>query len=76
MLSLFHLVASINKSLMADKHKERKTNNIFSEILFNLSPSKQISQSLQFFGLSNDTKVVILVQLGGTKEEVNNNYIN
>lgn len=48
---------------------EMATKNIYSELLFNLSPSKNISQSLNKFGVSDKDENAIVVFFGRDDDE-------
>lgn len=55
-----HVVVAANKALTS---KKQTTKSIFTEILFNLSPSTNISQSLLKFGIDDKDKNLLVVTL-------------
>lgn len=68
----FQIVVSANKAVLSEK---LTTKTVYSEILFNLSISKNISQSLQKFGVDkNDDAILAVVILRledvGTENEI------
>jgi len=42
-VSPFHVVAAVNRAAVGREQQLMKTRNIFSEIIFNLSPSNNVS---------------------------------
>lgn len=62
----FQVVIAANKALTSTK---RTTKSIFTEILFNLSPSSNISQSLLKFGIDDKDKSLLVVMLEKEGEE-------
>ncbi|XP_030760442.1 EKC/KEOPS complex subunit TPRKB-like [Sitophilus oryzae] len=55
----FQVVVAANKALT---HKKRTTKSNYTEILFNLSLSSNITQSLQTFGVADsDTNILVVV---------------
>ena len=67
-LDLFQLAVAANKAALNEKYGQMVTRSLFTEIIFCLSPSKNISQSLSTFGISNDA-LSILVLLVHNEEE-------
>lgn len=58
----FQVVVAANKAVVAEK---LTTRNVYSEILYNLSPSKNITQSLLRFGLNdNENNALVAVLVG------------
>lgn len=58
-LDPFQLVVAANKAVLADK---TTTKSIYTEILYNLSISKNITQSLEKFGVGpNDIEALVVV---------------
>lgn len=69
----FQVIVAANKALVAAKHEKLVTRTIYSEILFNLSPSKNMRNSLLQFGIDDkntDLLVAILDELGTTSDEI------
>lgn len=62
-LDTFQVLVSARKAVESKAQKKMTTRTIYSEILYNLSPSKNISDSLKKFGLSGDEKDVLMVAL-------------
>ncbi|KAB0793943.1 hypothetical protein PPYR_13563 [Photinus pyralis] len=54
----FQVVVAANKAVVAEK---LTTKSIYSEILFNLSISKNITQSLQKFGIDDKEREILVV---------------
>ncbi|XP_013786264.1 EKC/KEOPS complex subunit Tprkb-like [Limulus polyphemus] len=69
-LDTFQLLVAANKAVLSQQQGTLKTKGIYSEILYNLSPSKNITESLKTFGIGeNDTSILVLVlnDIDGTK---------
>ncbi|CAH1972992.1 unnamed protein product [Acanthoscelides obtectus] len=54
----FQIVVAANKALISEK---RTTKSVFTEILFNLSISKNITNSLKTFGIEDSDKHILVV---------------
>ncbi|TPX46858.1 hypothetical protein SeLEV6574_g02992 [Synchytrium endobioticum] len=52
------------RALLAQQQDTMKTRSLYSEVLFNMSPSSNISDSLKQFGVSDSTKSLILLFVG------------
>lgn len=63
----FQLVIAANKALVAEN---RTTKTIFTEILFNLSISKNITRSLQQFGITNECNDLLVVTIVDDDSEI------
>ncbi|KAL3269064.1 hypothetical protein HHI36_008147 [Cryptolaemus montrouzieri] len=61
----FQIAVAANKALVAES---LTTKTIFTEILFNLSISKNITSSLQTFGISATDKELLIVSIDNLKE--------
>ncbi|XP_076369991.1 EKC/KEOPS complex subunit Tprkb-like [Tachypleus tridentatus] len=60
-LDTFQLLVAANKAVLSQQQGTLKTKGIYSEILYNLSPSKNITESLKTFGIGeNDTSILVL----------------
>lgn len=63
----FQVVVAANKSVLSLENDNMKTRNVHSEIIYNLSPSKNIMKSLTTFGIheekSPETKRDVLVAI-------------
>lgn len=76
-LDSFQIIVAANKALTSEK---LTTKSIFTEILFNLSITKNISKSLITFGVQENEDVFLLVYLDkedglGLKEQINGEEI-
>lgn len=58
-LDPFQVVVAANRAILSQKHNSMLTRTVYSEILFNLSLSKNISQSLSKFGIENDQELLV-----------------
>ncbi|XP_001606178.1 EKC/KEOPS complex subunit Tprkb [Nasonia vitripennis] len=69
-LDPFQLVIAANKAALNEKYKQMVTRSLFTEVIYCLSTSKNISQSLTTFGISDDTTniLVILIHKAEGKE--------
>ncbi|CAH0578955.1 unnamed protein product [Chrysodeixis includens] len=54
----FQVAVAANKAVLDEKRDAMVTRSVYSEILYNLSPTKNISQSLMKFGISKDTNIL------------------
>lgn len=64
-LDQFQIVVAANKALIAEK---LTTKSIYTELLFNLSISKNITQSLQRFGIDDKENEAIVVVIKRKEE--------
>lgn len=64
--SPFQIVVAANKAVCAEK---TTTKSIYTEILYNLSITKNISKSLQTFGIHDKDTEIILVTINKIGEE-------
>lgn len=71
-LDPLQIVIAANKALITDK---LKTRSLYTELLFNLSISKNISQSLQKFGIDDQETNLIVVVLKKINYDFNENLI-
>lgn len=69
----FQIVVAANKALVAEK---MTTRTVYAEILFNLSISKNITQSLQKFGIDDNEEdiLVVVIDKGDSSNEVDKVY--
>lgn len=56
----FQLIISSNKAAINAKMNQLTTKNVYNEILFNLSMSKNISRALTEFGISDSDKNILV----------------
>ncbi|XP_022836166.1 EKC/KEOPS complex subunit Tprkb-like [Spodoptera litura] len=55
----FQVAVAANKAVLSEKHNTMVTRTVFSEILYNLSITKNITQSLTRFGIEKDTNLLL-----------------
>lgn len=69
-VSLSQLKAAVFKTLVNYHFREKKlrTNSVNSEVLFNLSPNANISDSLNRFGVSKSSENLIVLKITGLEE--------
>ncbi|TPX33643.1 hypothetical protein SmJEL517_g03532 [Synchytrium microbalum] len=63
-LDIFQLQLACIRALLAQRQDTMKTRSLYSEILFNMSPSSNITESLKQFGVSDSTSSLILLFIG------------
>lgn len=61
--SLFHLRAAAHKALLNESQNAMKTKSISSEILYQLSNTTKISESLQQYKIKEDSKLIAFIVL-------------
>ncbi|XP_003698124.1 EKC/KEOPS complex subunit TPRKB-like [Apis florea] len=59
----FQIIIAANKTAINAKMNQITTKNIYTELLFNLSTSKNISRTLIEFGISDNDKNILIVLL-------------
>lgn len=59
----FQIIITANKTAINAKMNQITTKNIYTELLFNLSTSKNISRTLIEFGISDNDKNILIVLL-------------
>ncbi|KAG8222533.1 hypothetical protein J437_LFUL004569 [Ladona fulva] len=62
-LAPFQIVIAVNKAVLSENQKKLTTRNVFTEVLYNLSASKNITQSLKRFGINEDDKSLVVVAI-------------
>ncbi|CAN8005087.1 unnamed protein product [Ixodes hexagonus] len=65
---LFQVQCAVQKALVNRRHGTMKTRSILSEILYQLAPTKNISDSLKQFG-AHDTDTAVIVVLVDDSED-------
>jgi len=59
--SCFSVVVAANKAIHSSLHEKMKTRGIHTEVIYNLSPSHNISESLKNFGIQDtDTNLLLI----------------
>ncbi|XP_028398180.1 EKC/KEOPS complex subunit TPRKB-like [Dendronephthya gigantea] len=67
---IFPVLLAANKAVHLSEQEKMKTRSVYSEVVFNLSPSNNISESLKIFGLNEKDPAVLVVVIN--KGETNN----
>lgn len=65
----FHVLVAANKAAINAKSNQLITKSVYTEILFNLSVSKNISHSLTEFGINNNDKNMLIVLIHKKDDE-------
>ncbi|GAA5828688.1 hypothetical protein JCM5353_008502 [Sporobolomyces roseus] len=72
--SRFHLMTAVTQALLAQANNSLKSKTLHSEVIWMLEPGSNISEALKHFGLSANTKHLLLVRIqqggGETAEDV------
>ncbi|TPX33650.1 hypothetical protein SmJEL517_g03535 [Synchytrium microbalum] len=63
-LDIFELQLACIRALLAQRQETMKTRSLYSEILFNMSPISNITESLKQFGVSDSTSSLIHLFIG------------
>ena len=58
---LFQIYVAANKACLSDSYGKKLTRTIHTEVLYNLSPSKSVTESLKMFGIQDSTKDLIVL---------------
>ncbi|GES79769.1 CGI-121-domain-containing protein [Rhizophagus clarus] len=69
-LDKFQLLIATNDAVHHELNSSLITHNIHSEIVYNLSPTTNISESLRRFGIADSSTSIAVVKVGGNSEEV------
>ncbi|KAF8947974.1 hypothetical protein BGZ47_007112 [Haplosporangium gracile] len=69
-MDVFQLLVAATKAAHDNEIGKLATQTIGSEIIYNLSPSKNIAESLKRFGITEDTTSLIAVKIGGNPDEI------
>ncbi|KAF9572474.1 hypothetical protein EC968_009860 [Mortierella alpina] len=69
-MDVFQLLLAATKAAHDNEAGNLTTKVLSSEIIYNLSPSKSIAESLKRFAISENTTSLIAVKIGGNPDEV------
>ncbi|KAG0054438.1 hypothetical protein BGZ83_011232 [Gryganskiella cystojenkinii] len=69
-MDVFQLLLAATKAAQDNETGKLKTQYLSSEIIYNLSPTNNIAESLKRFGISDETTSLIAVKIGGEPDEV------
>ena len=58
---LFQIYVAANKACLSDSNGKKLTRTIHTEVLYNLSPSKSVTESLKIFGIQDSTNDLIML---------------
>ncbi|RKP15497.1 kinase binding protein CGI-121-domain-containing protein [Piptocephalis cylindrospora] len=62
--SIFPVLLAVNKAITAEEDGRLRTNNLATEILFNLSPTTNINESLAKYGVKTDPHPILALHIG------------
>lgn len=68
-LDLFQLQCAVKKALINKKNGTMKTRKVTTEVLYQLSPSKNIAESLKTFGARDDENTVVIVLINDENDQ-------
>lgn len=68
-LDPFQIAVAANKAVLNLKYKQMITKSLFTEVIYCLSTSRNISQSLATFGITSDTKNILVVTICDVQEK-------
>ncbi|KAJ1966079.1 hypothetical protein IWQ62_002515 [Dispira parvispora] len=68
----FQVMVAVHRAAEALEQQQLRTRNIYSEIVYNLSPNKSIKEAFTRFGLNPTCKTILAVRVGGSQEAFDN----
>ncbi|KAL9712380.1 hypothetical protein Ac2012v2_003617 [Leucoagaricus gongylophorus] len=60
-----HLQTAVHQSILAETHNGLRTRTVHSEVLWNLSPTNSITETIRWYGVSDTTKSLLVVRIDG-----------
>ncbi|KAG9304974.1 hypothetical protein G9A89_003143 [Geosiphon pyriformis] len=69
-LDVFQILVAVNTAVYYEQQNKLKTHNLHSEIVYSLSPTTNITESLRRFGISNTTTGLVTIKVGRDVNEV------
>ncbi|KAF9585492.1 hypothetical protein BGW38_002151 [Lunasporangiospora selenospora] len=69
-MDVIQLLLAANRAAQDHAAGKLKTQTLSSEIVYNLSPTTNIAESLKRFGISESTTSLVAIKIGGEAEEV------
>ncbi|RXG52384.1 EKC/KEOPS complex subunit Tprkb [Armadillidium vulgare] len=60
---LFQITIAVNKAIRLNLLNKMKTKNVFTEIIYNLSPDRKIAQALKTFGIDDKLNALLVVTI-------------
>ncbi|KAF9940135.1 hypothetical protein BGZ65_008117 [Modicella reniformis] len=69
-MDVFQLLLAATKAAKDSESGKLSTQSLSSEIIYNLSSTKNIAESLKRFGIAEQTTSLIAIKIGGNPDEV------
>ncbi|KAI8146909.1 kinase binding protein CGI-121-domain-containing protein [Fennellomyces sp. T-0311] len=73
-MNVFHILLAANRAVHDEHYNQIKSHNVHSEIVVDLSHTPNIAQSFRRFGLTDKTKDLVVVKVGGDATEVEKEF--